>query len=378
MKFAWMKKTFADILASEAAVMDRKLASKLPEWASVEGLNVPTSLSLEQCSSTPAALYKAKIASEYGPVIWDLTGGLGVDSWAFSRYFSSVHYNEMNPVLYSSVESNFERLGLKNVVMSCDDCEKLVGSISGDVAYLDPARRSDTGKKVFLVGDCRPDVKKLIPSLLVTFRIVMVKLSPMADVSLLAREFEGHLKEVHIVGLGGECKELLCLLDSEIHSHYKVIVRDLDYGDGFEFLSDEEAEAEQFAGEENFLVEPKAVLMKAGRFDLIASRFGMRHMDRSTHLYLSDHLLDNGLVKCFRIEKVLDFGKKGFETVRKEFPLAEVTARNVPMSSDELRKRLGVLSGGDYHIFACTCKAERRLFVTRKCGGIPDVEGTEV
>lgn len=373
-----MKKTFADILAKEAAVMDRKLASKLPEWASVEGLSVPTSLSFEQCSSTPAALYKAEIASGYGSVIWDLTGGLGVDSWAFSRYFSLVHYNEMDAALYSSVSSNFERLGLKNVEMSFGDCEVLAGTISGDVAYLDPARRSDTGKKVFLVGDCRPDVKKLLPSLLENFRIVMVKLSPMADVSLLAREFEGHLKEIHIVGLGGECKELLCLLDTEKHSNYKVVVKDLDSGDGFEFLSDEETAEEQLAVDDNFLVEPKPVLMKSGRFDLIASRFGIRHMDRSTHLYLSDHILENGLVKCFRIEQVLDFGKKGFETVRKEFPHAEVTARNVPMSSDELRKRLGVLPGGDYHIFACTCGTVRRLFVTRKCGGISDMEGAEV
>lgn len=378
MKFVRMKKTFADILAKEADILDKKLASKLPEWASVEGLAVPTSLSLEQCSSTPAALYKAEIASEYGAVIWDLTGGLGVDSWAFSRYFSLVHYNELDTALYSSVASNFERLGLKNVEMSCGDCEMLAGSISGDVAYLDPARRSDTGKKVFLVGDCRPDVKKLLPSLLGNFRIVMVKLSPMADVSLLAREFEGHLKEIHIVGLGGECKELLCLLDPEVHGHYKVIVRDLDSGDGFEFLSDEETASDPPLGEDNFLVEPKAVLMKSGRFDLIASRFGIRHMDRSTHLYLSGHMLETGLVKCFRIERVLDFGKKGFETVRKEFPYAEVTARNVPMSSEELRKRLGVLPGGEYHIFACTCGMERHLFVTRKCGGVPDVEGTEV
>lgn len=373
-----MKKTFADILAYEDALIMKKLASKLPEWASAGEIDIPASLSLEQCSSTAAALYKAEVASAYGAEIWDLTGGLGVDSWAFSRYFKSVHYNEINPGLYSAAKTNFQKLEAENIECSCSDCESLSGLIKGDVVYLDPARRSDTGKKVFFISDCRPDVLQLMPDLLPHFRLMMVKLSPMADISLLARQFGGHMREVHIVGLDGECKELLCLLTPQQDEKYRVVLKDLDSGVELEYFSDEEEAGVRLPCEGKYLVEPKALLMKTGRFDLISARFGIEQMDKSTHLYLSDHYVDNAFVKCFRIESVYEFGKRGFESIRREYPFAEVTARNVPLSSEELRKRIGVRPGGGYHIFACTSGSKRLLYVTGKCGGGADVVGTEV
>ena len=208
--------SFADILQSLERSGEQKLAAKLPSWAGVT-IEVPASLNYQQCSGESAARYKASLLPD-GACVADLTGGLGADSWAFSLRASAVWYNEREAVLLEAVKRNFAALGVSNVVfngfdVSADstDWQEALRAFAPDVIYLDPARRDAAGRKVFLLEDCSPDVVSLMPALLGIAPLVMVKVSPMADITMLRRRLSPWLSELHVVGADGECKELLCL-----------------------------------------------------------------------------------------------------------------------------------------------------------------------
>ena len=437
-----MKKSFADIVREEAAENLRRLLLKLPEWASAgPSLRIPSRLNLEQCSSSATARYKASLATrimapaeravielvektEHAEVvstgsttaIADLTGGLGADSWAFTQVCGSVLYNEMNPDLAAAVESNFQVLGVSNVTFR--NCELVPGRageiLNGfipDLIFMDPARRGNAGQKVFRLEDCQPNVLELKEELLALCPNLLLKLSPMADISLLCRQLGAEVREVHCVGAGGECKELLVWIQKGWNGGVSICVAgDLnvikassgqdsasgicrqnsvcDYSPVLSFTPEEEAAAavkffadgEELAGTAGLLFEPSAVTMKAGCFRLLCSRFGLTKLGRSTQLY---GVAKDGdceelrrLGKLFRIKRIVPFSGAAAAALGREFPCCEVSTRNMPLSSDELRRKMKCGSGGDVHIFAAGAdfnigrgaagKSERYLFVTER------------
>lgn len=407
----------------------KKLRKKLPEWVACTGLVYPSSLCTEQCSSSDTARYKAsvvqRIFNEYvspvastrsateeagsvtdknssvtkkqsvtstgsvtGPKNWkiaDLTGGLGVDSWAFSKVAEKVLYNEMNPDLAAAARHNFKALGatnifIKNQEATPDSLKDIFGDFKPDVIFLDPARRDSAGKKVFLLEDCSPDVLKMLPELFGISRFVLLKLSPMADITMaverLDRTYEEYLentsgkgwngqwvREVHVVASGGECKELLILLDREWNEGYSLTCREDDKT--LTFRPEEIAKAKAGYPDSTFariIFEPGKSLTKAGVFNAICKRFGIVKLARFTHLYtISEPLSDNELEqridplkdfgKVFYVKEILPLNKASMKDVGKRYPHSEVSAKNIPMSSDELRARLKVKSGDDAHIF---------------------------
>ena len=204
-------------LALTTLEVRRKLRDKVPEWYDVPALTYPFRLSSEQCSSTATALYKAHVAMAEGTpsAIADLTGGLGVDSWAFSKVFGRVLYNEMRPELAKAAEQNFRALGVANIVVrnaalgpSCPaptghlSVREILVDFRPDILYLDPARRAEDGRKVFRLEDCQPDVLSLLPELLEACPRLLLKLSPMADITLVCKQL-GCVKQVHVVAAGG-------------------------------------------------------------------------------------------------------------------------------------------------------------------------------
>lgn len=403
----------------------RRLRKKLPEWVACTGLVYPSSLCAEQCSSSDTARYKALIVrrfiNEYvGAVtsmvgdpcrttgsatenkmvtepaevtigtrktgrIADLTGGLGVDSWAFSEVADKVLYNEMNPALAAAARHNFKALGVTNIFIknseaTPDSIKGIFGDFRPDVIFLDPARRDSAGKKVFLLEDCSPDVLKMLPELFGISRFVLLKLSPMADITMaverLDRTYEEYLekasgkgwngqwvREVHVVASGGECKELLILLDGEWSEGYSLTCR--EDGKTLTFKPEEIAKAKACYPDSTFariIFEPGKSLTKAGVFNAICERFGLVKLARFTHLYtISEPLSDSELEqrtaplkdfgKVFYVKEILPLNKASMKDVGKRYPHSEVSAKNIPMSSDELRTRLKVKSGDDAHIF---------------------------
>ena len=387
----------------------RKLRTKVPEWLEHPSLRFPLPLSAEQCSSTETALYKAQFfaslfreeqcylkpslrdpsqpdgwappsyAAEGGhgfPIaplfpaginIADLTGGLGVDAWAFATAGARVLYNDMKPELVEAARHNFSELG---VVAECRCEEVKPGAVAGilqgfkpDAFFLDPARRSATGGKVFRIADCSPDVTALLPELFAQARYVLVKLSPMLDITLGARELGTCVREVHVVGSGGECKELLFLLDREHSGDYTITVYDnsttLSFTPSEErtasplpsearHLSSRPSEAHHLSSRpseargEIFLFEPGKALLKAGCFKLLSQRFSLAKPGVNTHLYFADSPQEalTPFGKWYRILESAPLDKRSIKSFGQRYPSADVTARDVHMTSEDLLKRL--------------------------------------
>lgn len=352
----------------------RKLRNKVCEWYENESLIFPVKLSAEQCSSTATGLYKADLALRIagnGFRLADLTGGLGVDSWFFSKKASKVLYNEMQKPLCNAAEHNFKTLGSDNIVISnniasTETTDALIGGFDPDIIYLDPARRGEGGRKVFLIEECTPDVLGLKESLFRHARHILLKLSPMADISMVCSRLGRTCREVHIVAAGGECKELLIWMDREWSGDYEITAAELaaDYPASepslFTFKPDEEkGQAAEICStmpsESTFLFEPGKALMKSGCFNLIAGRMNLIKLGRSTHFYLTDDAEKaeslRRLGRVYRIIGCAPLDKRSIKEAGKTYPRAEVTARNIPMDTDTLRKKLGVTSGDDAHIF---------------------------
>ncbi len=368
-----MKKTFADILNGIDERRDRKIAEKLPEWAATGGLQIPSSLALEQCSSTATALYKAEILQKEtdgipDPVVCDVTGGLGVDSWAFSRFAGKVFYYERNAELAAAVTRNYELLKINNAVISNESVDPATALPCCDLIFADPARRGDTGNKVFLLEDCTPDILQLLPYFRQHCPAILLKLSPMADLSMLSKRLGPECAEIHTVGLNGECKEVLCLLRKGFTGSCRITVANLDTGGRLSFHPEEEREAVpryKSPAPGDILFEPSAALMKAGCFRLICSRFEMGKLSPSTNLYTTGEVPADlaALGKSYKVMEVLPFNNASIKDAGRRYPQSEVTARGIPLSSDELRKKMGVRSGSDAHIFGCTATDSRILVI---------------
>lgn len=359
-------------LAVNTIEVRRKLRKKVPSWYAVPGLAYPVRLSGEQCSSEKTALYKAGIVSslfpDRKPRTADLTGGLGVDTWAFSRVASAVLYNEMNSRLAGAAEKNFRMLGAENItVMSRmlvpgTSTQEILGDFRPDLVFLDPARRDGDGRKVFLLEDCSPDILKLKDGIFRLCRYILLKLSPMADISMLLERLGKECMEVHILAVSGECKEVVILMDRDFRGKCRIVVN--SGASSVDFLHDElrDAVPDYICGTEDLcpgalLYEPGKALMKAGAFDILGRRFPLRKLARFTHYYIytgspSDipqELRDNG--SFFSIIEAMPLNNRTVRETSRKYPRGEVTARNLKMDTDTLRRKLGISPGPDVHIF---------------------------
>ena len=368
----------------------RKLRGKVQEWYNEPSLVFPAKLSAEQCSSSATAAYKAsfagRIAGKEGWRIVDLTGGLGVDSWFFSRKAGKVLYNEMQSVLCEAAAHNFRTLNAGNILISCNIAEKgriaeIAEDFNPDVIYMDPARRGEGGKKVFLIEECTPDVLTLKEEIFSICRHILIKLSPMADISMVCERLGEKCREVHVVASGGECKELLIWMDREWNGEYTISAIELpaSYPDipeaTFSFLPSEEKNAVAQPADgllgcsehSMYLFEPGKALMKAGCFNLIGKRFGLKKTGLSTHYYITDSEKTAedlySLGKVFNIKKIDTLDKRRIKAAGKDFPKAGVTARNIPMTSEMLRKKLGCNDGDEAHIFGLKSDTEGMLLI---------------
>ena len=355
----------------------RKLKNKVKEWYDNPSLIFPAKLSAEQCSSSATGFYKASLAGNIGKRIADLTGGLGVDSWFFSKVADKVLYNEMQTRLCDAAKHNFASLGAGNIEISNqavgngpDETSPaaLLSGFAPDLVFMDPARRGEGGKKVFLIEECTPDVLTLKDEIFGICRHMLIKLSPMADITMACSRLGRTCREVHVVATGGECKELLIWMDREWDAEYTVHAVELPHeypsseAATFLFLPSEEQAVGQTGtsglpptGHPEYIFEPGKALMKAGAFNLISTRFSVAKLGKSTHYYTFDSEDTaetlKSLGKVYRIMTWEPLDKRSIKAAGKAFPKAEVTARNIPMDTDSLRKKLGITSGDDAHIF---------------------------
>ena len=374
---------------------------KLPKWAACDGVIFPPHLSMEQCSSEPTAQYKLNLATEWTTLnselstqncrrqqfktqnskfktstrMTDLTGGFGVDFSFTSCAFAAATYVERNEQLCHIVEHNLPLLGLNNATVVCADAAEYLSTVEPQtMLFLDPARRDEHGAKTVMLADCTPDVVQLLPKLLEKSRFTMLKLSPMLDWHKAVDDLQGTVREVHIVSVGGECKELLLVLSTVVESELKVYCADLSTASDTSSLfvytpgsSAPVANSKLKTQNSKFVHEPNASIMKAGCFDELAAAYGVSPVSRNSHLFLSDEPVEDFPGRSFVVERVTTMNKSELRKALAGIAKANIATRNFPLSVAELRKRLKIKDGGDVYIFATTtAEGEHVLLISRK------------
>ncbi len=348
----------------------QKIRKKIPSWYEIDNLHFPLKLSLEQCSSEATAKYKREIIK--GNSLLDLTGGFGIDCAFLSRQFSKVDYVEVQPELCEIAKHNFEQLRLNIQVYNADAVDFLQKCGTYDCIYLDPARRSIIGQKLVFLSDCQPNVLEILELLLLKSKEVLIKLSPIIDLSVLVKSFSSKLSEIHVVSVNNECKEVLIRISSEDSTELKIKTVNIDekreLKQIFQFSETEKEESvATFASDiEKYLYEPNVAILKSGAFQLISEKFDVKKLHIHTHLYTSDKLQADFPGRIFEVEKSFLFSKNELKENLQDVTKANISVRNFPETPEFLHKRLRIKDGGDVYIFACTAMERKMLIKTKK------------
>ncbi len=373
--------------------------SKLPSWAAIDGIVYPPHLALEQCSSEAAARYKAAVLAAcmdsvgapggdgepFDALLVDLTGGFGVDFTLMGRCVRRAVYVERQKQLHAVAAHNLNLLGLHEVqTVRADGTDYLhaMPVLTGQVGphrppvvvFLDPARRDAHGGKTYAIADCTPDVLALREELLAKSDFLLLKLSPMLDISEAVRELGQELvRQVHVVSVGGECKELLLVLSR--HSGQPAVLCCVNDGSVFSCRLDEAgpqtvptlASAAELVPGRQVLLVPNASVMKAGCFGALCRRFGLRAVGSNSHLFVAAEAPVGFPGRAFRMEAVTSMNKKELRRTLAGIRRANVAVRNFPLSVAGLRKRLKIADGGDVYLFGTTTgRREHTLIICKK------------
>ena len=348
---------------------------KLPEWAAKDGVLFPPHLSMEQCSSEQAARYKCSIVERLltaeerqKGTMADLTGGFGVDFSYMARACGKAVYVKQEERLCEVARHNFECFGLQQAeVVHGDGVDYLHGlQDEQSLIYLDPARRDVHGSKTYAIEDCSPDVATLSDELVGKARYVLVKLSPMLDWHAAVERMK-HVCEVHIVSVGGECKELLLVMQQEETEEKRLFCVNDD--DVFICRIGEDNGRVPLTGDllsAHWLYEPHASLMKGGCFGVLAERFKLKGVGQNSHLFVAEERVEGFPGRGFQIESVTSMNRKELKTKLAGITKANVAVRNFPLSAPELRKRLRLKDGGDIYLFATTVGTVHTLIICKK------------
>lgn len=312
-KIAMAKSPFPGITGKELAnqiASKKKSLRKLPTWFSTEFIYYPPLLSVEQCSSELTAAYKAGLTK--GNTIIDVTGGYGVDSYYFSKHMQAVTHCEINEELSAIASYNGVLLKEENVQFICGDGIEFLKHTKHefDCVYIDPARRSSSGK-VFMLKDCTPDVVENLDLLLLKANRILIKTAPLLDLSAGLKELK-HVAEIHIVSIKNECKELIWVIERDFKASTKIICTTLNTAHKqFSFVMDEEGlttiKGTIISGQ--YLYEPDVALLKSGAFNLIAERYGLQKFHPQTQLYISSAIHTEFPGRIFKIEEVMSAAK---------------------------------------------------------------------
>ena len=346
--------------------------TKIPTWAACEGVLYPVHLSLEQCSSEVTARYKAAlVAGLEGPhtTLADLTGGFGIDCAFLAAHFAHVDYVERQEALCQTSRHNFPLLGLTHMEVHCADSADFLRQMPpADWISLDPARRDGHGGKTVAIADCEPDVSVLEPLLLEKAPRVLVKLSPMLDLSQALHTLRS-VSEAHIVSVAGECKELLLVLargaalqPDDVPIRCVNLPAD-DRPFTFTRRQEQEVPCPLAGAPRAYLYEPNASLLKAGAFRSVAHIYKVEKLHPNSHLYTSDEALSRFPGRMFRVDGWCGFGKKEVKALLEGVTKANLTVRNFPATVAELRKRLKLSDGGDVYLFATTLAGGQKVLM---------------
>ncbi|MEA3504482.1 MAG: class I SAM-dependent methyltransferase [Bacteroidota bacterium] len=362
---------FRDVSAKELATQIeglQKAKKKLPTWHNTSRIYFPIKLSIEQTSSEKTAKYKSELVS--GKSLIDLTGGLGVDCLYFSKTINHITHCELNKELSAIAKHNFECFNSNNIecyngdgLLHLDNSKKHY-----DWIYIDPARRDNNQNRVFRLKDSTPDIPSNLNNLFKHTNNILIKAAPLFDIKQGLKELR-FVKEVHVVSVDNECRELLFLLEKNYNKEPKIITVNISNNplQTFNFSFKEEQNAtSKYSEPKEYLYEPNTSILKAGAFQCIGTKLDIEKLNINSHLYTSSHLVDNFPGRRFQITQTLSFDLKGLKKSLSE-KRANISCRNFPLTVEQVKKKTKLRDGGDtYLFFTRTTNNKPIIIITKK------------
>ncbi|XMO86384.1 class I SAM-dependent methyltransferase [Algibacter sp. AS12] len=340
--------------------------SKLFTWYSTNKIYYPNKLNIEQTSSETTAKYKSELIN--GDSIIDLTGGFGVDCFYFSKQFKSVTHCEINESLSDIVNHNYHQLNISNIKTINEDGIAYLETLNNkfDWIYIDPSRRHDSKGKVFFLKDCLPNVPEHLNMLLKHSNNIMIKTSPLLDISVGTSELK-HVKTIHVVAVNNEVKELLWVLENRYDSEITIKTVNIkkDKEEHFSFpLHDEKLTEPTYSLPLDYLYEPNASILKSGAFNQISKQLEINKLQKHSHLYTSSALIDFP-GRIFTIEASIPYNKKALK--RLGIKKANITTRNFQETVQQIRSKFKINDGGnDYLFFTTDMNDNKIVLITKK------------
>ena len=357
----------------------QKAKEKLPDWYATDGILYPKKVSMEQCSSSQTADYKASLVS--GKSFADLSGGFGVDTIALARKFEKGYYVEPQEELCELFQHNSKILGINNITTVQNTMEGFINKMEAmDVIYLDPSRRDGHGRKVVALEGCTPNLLEWKDRLLEKCNTLMVKLSPMIDLHQTLRALP-ETYVVHVISVNGECKEVVCLMSRRdarpcvSTNETKIVAVDIcnnttdstrrDAINRVSTTTETERTAPLSIATEpgTYLFEPNAAVMKAGIFNSISQQFQVQKLEKNTNLFTSNELREDFPGRIFHIEAVHEFHPRKTAKILSHLESASIAVRNFPLSAEELRKTLKIKDGNACYLFGCTLSGNKKCII---------------
>lgn len=352
----------------------QKAKNKLPDWSKNFNLIFPSPLSLEQSSSEQSAKFKASLFS--GDHLIDLSAGFGVDAFYLSQNFFKTTLVEPQYELCQILKHNGQQF--------CIPCFEIVNSEAKPFLerykkkeeeqitfYLDPDRRGKAGEKLVKITDCEPNIMKIKSLLLAQGAQIIIKLSPMLDLKQLIQTIP-EIKEIIIIGVQNECKELLAVIKTPIIENETLITAIQLKNEEiirFEFSIPEETNCIPVIAStiKKYLYEPNPSIMKSGGFKMVSTTFNIDKIDYHSHLYTSDQYVKNFPGRCFQVIDYFGFTKEEVHTKINKGGFYNLSTRNFPIETEKLRKQLKIKEGGENYLFATTMNQKHLLILCHKC-----------
>ena len=351
-KLLLKKSPFSDVTMQEIVqqIKGRKTAEKKFPFLTKEGIVFPPNLNLEQASSQSTAEYKSQTLS--GKSFLDLTCGFGIDAYFLSKNFDEVTLIEQNSELISIVENNWKTLGSKANFIN-ENLEQFLESLREsqtdngkgfDIVYLDPARRDQQNKKKFLLEDLSPNLLEIEEKLHSISNKIIVKLSPLIDISYLISELK-NITEIQIIAVRNEVKELMLIIENQVTKDVKITCINLESDEPeFSFnFNDEKSAKSKFSESSNFLYIPNNSILKAGAFNIISEKFGLKKLHPNTHFYTSENKIENFPGRVLEIEKIEAKDLKKGEKYN-------LVSKNYPLKPEEIKKKYKLNDGGNHYL----------------------------
>ena len=337
--------------------------NKLNTWFETDNIYYPNKLNIEQTSSEVTAKHKASLIK--GKSLIDVTGGFGVDCFYFAKQFETVMHCELNTDLSKIVAHNNSVFKIENInCVATNGIDYIINNdTTYDWIYIDPSRRNDAKGKVFMLSDCLPNVPQHLDNLFEKSNNIMIKTSPLLDISLGIKELD-FVKEIHCIAVNNEVKELLWILDKGFDQSVKIITTNIkkDKKHNFVFFLNEEANATvNYSKPLTYLYEPNSAVLKSGAFNSIAEQLNVFKLHKHSHLYTNEQLIDFP-GRRFKIETIAPYNKKRF---KQQFKLdkANFTTRTFPETVAQLSQKLKVKDGGTDYLFFTTDEENNKIVI---------------